>query len=49
MSPLVIPEFLSCAKALGTYIYAVTNVANRIGTFDTDSMSEVTCTRIALV
>lgn len=41
MATFVLPKLLPAAKACGTYVYTVPDLANRVGTFDSDGMSEV--------
>jgi len=45
----MLSKFFSRTKTRGTDVYAVVGLAYRIGTFDANSVSEVTPTRIALI
>jgi hypothetical protein len=49
MPPLVVLKLLPSAKTCGTNVNAFVASAYRICTFDSDSVRQVTCARIALI
>lgn len=48
MCPFVWAELLPCAETRGTYVDAISWLANRVGTLDADGMGEVALAPIAL-